>query len=157
MSRLPVPRHGLLLYGEKRCIMLVLLPSVCLAEQPGSYLASFSNPILQAVVTGMAKTQPERIRLCATRALFNALEFARKNLESERERNYVMTIICEVAQSPDAKTRTAAFECLVKIASLYYRHLGEYMEAIFSVRAIITSAPLCAPTAPGSATCLVVC
>jgi len=102
-------------------------------DMPGTFLTSFSNPILQAVITGMAKGQNEQIRLYATRALFNALEFAKRNLETDSERNYVMKIICEATQSPDSKVRTSAFECLVKIASLYYRHLGEYMAAVFSL------------------------
>ncbi|KAJ4462253.1 putative Importin subunit beta-1 [Paratrimastix pyriformis] len=117
---------------QVRMATLQCLGYLC-QDMPGTYLAAFSNPILQAVVTGMAKDQNEQIRLYATRALFNALEFARRNLETDSERNYVMKIICEATQSADPKVRQAAFECLVKVAGLYYRHLGEYMEAIFSL------------------------
>eukprot|EP00771_Trimastix_marina_P000155 gnl/Trimastix_PCT/1163.p1 GENE.gnl/Trimastix_PCT/1163~~gnl/Trimastix_PCT/1163.p1 ORF type:complete len:870 (-),score=316.21 gnl/Trimastix_PCT/1163:3902-6289(-) len=103
-------------------------------DMPGQHLSAISNPILTAVVSGMVKDQPnEDIRFSATTALFNALEFARKNFENERERNYIMQVILETTQCQVTKIRTKAFECLVKVASLYYQHLPVYMEALFSL------------------------
>lgn len=54
------------------------------------------NRILTAVVGGMSKNVTDvDVRLAATVALNNALEFARKNFESEAERNYIMQCVCE--------------------------------------------------------------
>ncbi|KAB1224471.1 Importin subunit beta-1 [Morella rubra] len=49
------------------------------------------NAVLTAVVQGMNLTEhsPE-VRLAATRALYNALDFAQTNFENEMERNYIM-------------------------------------------------------------------
>ncbi|KAF9596496.1 hypothetical protein IFM89_012227 [Coptis chinensis] len=49
------------------------------------------NSVLTAVVQGMtlADHGPE-VRLAATRALYNALDFAQTNFENEMERNYIM-------------------------------------------------------------------
>lgn len=68
------------------------------------------------------------VRLAATVALYNALEFAQTNFENDAERNYVMQMICEGTIAPDAKVREASFECLVKIAAHYYAKLPAYMQ-----------------------------
>ncbi|KAE9447589.1 hypothetical protein C3L33_20510, partial [Rhododendron williamsianum] len=49
------------------------------------------NSVLTAVVQGMSVTEysPE-VRLAATKALYNALDFAQTNFENEMERNYIM-------------------------------------------------------------------
>ncbi|KAK9806952.1 hypothetical protein WJX72_008531 [[Myrmecia] bisecta] len=92
------------------------------------------NHILTAVVQGMRKEEADNsVRLAATTALFNALEFAQTNFENPDERNYLMQVICEGTISEAAKVREAAFECLVKIASLYYEKLPAYMQDIFNL------------------------
>ncbi|CAI7750631.1 unnamed protein product [Closterium sp. NIES-53] len=97
------------------------------------------NSVLTAVVQGMNKTEPNNdIRLAATRALSNALEFAQTNFENEVERNYIMTVICEASLCPDMRVRQAAFECLVAISSTYYSKLAPYMNDIFQITAKAT-------------------
>ncbi|CAI5508356.1 unnamed protein product [Closterium sp. Naga37s-1] len=97
------------------------------------------NSVLTAVVQGMNKTEPNNdIRLAATRALSNALEFAQTNFENEVERNYIMTVICEASLCPDVRVRQAAFECLVAISSTYYSKLAPYMNDIFQITAKAT-------------------
>lgn len=50
------------------------------------------------------------------------------------ERNYIMQVVCEATQSPSAEVEIAAFECLVKIMSLFYDKMQYYMErALFGV------------------------
>lgn len=44
-----------------------------------------------------------------------------------------MQVVCEATQASDVKTRIAAYECLVKIASLYYSKLAAWMQNIFNV------------------------
>ncbi|XAR68780.1 hypothetical protein NMG60_11000145 [Bertholletia excelsa] len=92
------------------------------------------NSVLTAVVQGMnvAEYGPE-VRLAATRALYNALDFAQTNFENEMERNYIMKVVCETAVAKEAEIRQAAFECLVSIASTYYDVLEPYMQTIFEL------------------------
>ncbi|KAL6780085.1 IPB1 [Auxenochlorella protothecoides x Auxenochlorella symbiontica] len=92
------------------------------------------NQILTAVVGGMDKgTADAEVRLAATTALGNALEFARKNFESEGERSYIMQRVCEGTVAGDARLRHAAWECLVSIAGNYYETLPAYMADIFAL------------------------
>ncbi|XP_047334647.1 importin subunit beta-1-like [Impatiens glandulifera] len=92
------------------------------------------NSVLTAVVQGMSVGEygPE-VRLAATRALYNALDFAQTNFENEMERNFIMKVVCETAVAKEQEIRQAAFECLVSIASTYYEVLEPYMETIFQL------------------------
>jgi len=99
-----------------------------------SILESRSNEILTAVVQGMRKEElNNEVKLAATNALYNSLEFARNNFENETERNYIMQVCCEASVSPDVKVRVAAYECLVKIVSLYYDKMAPYMQTLFNL------------------------
>ena len=92
------------------------------------------NSVLTAVVQGMNSTEANNdVRLAATRALYNALDFAHTNFENEMERNYIMTVVCEATLCPDVRVRQAAFECLVSISSMYYNKLAPYMQDIFVI------------------------
>lgn len=92
------------------------------------------NNILTAVVQGMNKNETNNdVRLAATTALLNALEFAQTNFENEMERSYIMTVVCEATLCPDSRVRHAAFECLVSISSAYYDKLSHYMQDIFVI------------------------
>ncbi|KAH9321912.1 hypothetical protein KI387_016551 [Taxus chinensis] len=94
------------------------------------------NSILTAVVQGMSTTGGKNdVCLAATRALYNALDFAQTNFENEMERNYIMRVICETTLSADVRIRQAAFECLVSISSIYYEKLAPYMQDIFRITA----------------------
>ena len=51
------------------------------------------------------------------------------------ERNYIMQVVCEATQNANTQVQVGAFECLVKIMSLYYDKMSYYMErALFGVR-----------------------
>ena len=104
------------------------------------------NAVLTAVVAGMRAPPPAAgadpaapppppsvedaaVRLAATRALYNALEFAATNFESADERNYILQCVCEAACAPHTpRVREAAFECLVKVAGAHYDKLPAYMQ-----------------------------
>nr|CAG4707829.1 unnamed protein product [Naegleria fowleri] len=92
-----------------------------------------TNQILTAVIQGMRETTNNDIKLAATEALVNCLVFVQENFERDSERNYIMETVCQSTQSPDARIRRVAFECLVKIGYLYYDKLKPYMEAIFTI------------------------
>ena len=49
-----------------------------------------TNRMLTSIVQGMAGNQPTEVRLHATRALGDALEFATMNFERQEERDYLM-------------------------------------------------------------------
>ncbi|XP_076905507.1 importin subunit beta-1-like [Bidens hawaiensis] len=93
------------------------------------------NSVLTAVVQGMNVSEPKSVRLAATTALYNALDFAQTNFENEMERNYIMKVVCETATAKEADIRQAAFECLVSIASTYYEVLEPYMPTLFELTA----------------------
>lgn len=45
-----------------------------------------------------------------------------------------MQVVCEATQNPDVQVQVGAFECLVKIMTLYYDKMSFYMErALFGV------------------------
>ncbi|GFY83801.1 ARM repeat superfamily protein [Actinidia rufa] len=73
------------------------------------------NSVLTAVVQGMNVTEhsPE-VRLAATKALYNALDFAQSNFENEMERNYIMKVVCETTVAKEADIRQVAFEKRIK-------------------------------------------
>lgn len=92
------------------------------------------NSVLTAVVQGMNLAEHScEVRLAATKALYNALDFAQTNFENDMERNYIMKVVCETAISKEADIRQAAFECLVSIASTYYDVLEPYMQTLFQL------------------------
>ncbi|XP_030762652.1 importin subunit beta-like isoform X3 [Sitophilus oryzae] len=98
-------------------------------------LVSQSNDILTAIVHGMRVTETSsHVRLAATQALLNSLEFTKANFEQPTERNYIMEVVCEATQSADTQIKVAALQCLVKIMSLYYQHMETYMApALFPI------------------------
>ncbi|XP_010486444.1 PREDICTED: importin subunit beta-1-like [Camelina sativa] len=92
------------------------------------------NSVLTAVVQGMNQSEnTAEVRLAATKALLNALDFSQTNFENEMERTYIMKMVCETACSKEAEIRQAAFECLVSIASTYYEVLEQYMQTLFEL------------------------
>lgn len=98
-------------------------------------LEAQSNQILTAIIFGMRKTEPSNhVRLAATTALHNSLEFTRANFDKQTERNYIMEVVCESTQSPESQISVAALQCLVKILSLYYVYMEPYMgQALFPI------------------------
>ncbi|MCL7026827.1 hypothetical protein MKW94_006233 [Papaver nudicaule] len=92
------------------------------------------NTVLTAVVQGMTLgNHGVEVRLAATRALCNALDFAQTNFDNKMERDYIMKVVCETAMAPEVSIRQAAFECLVSISSTYYEVLQEYMQTLFEL------------------------
>ena len=105
-----------------------------------------SNEILTAIVHGMKKDEPSNhVRLAATNALLNSLEFTRANFEKDvstyikhpkekcvnvyrpkchvlqAERHFIMQVVCEATVATDTQVKVSALQCLVKIMSLYYQ------------------------------------
>lgn len=101
-------------------------------EIEAEVLTAQANAILTAVCKGMKENNNE-VKLAACNALYNCLEFVRANFEKDVERHYIMQVTCETAACSDLSVRVASFECLVKIANLYYDKLGAYMQRLFNL------------------------
>jgi importin subunit beta-1 len=64
------------------------------AEIDPEILTTQSNQILTAIVHGMKRDEPSnRVRLAATNALLNSLEFTKSNFDNETERHYIMQVV----------------------------------------------------------------
>ncbi|KAH8325500.1 hypothetical protein KR067_000147 [Drosophila pandora] len=98
-------------------------------------LENQSNEVLTAIIHGMRKLEPSNhVRLAATTALLNSLEFTKSNFEKDMERNFIMEVVCEATQCQDTQICVAALQCLVKIMSLYYQFMEPYMaQALFPI------------------------
>ncbi|KAJ3505061.1 hypothetical protein NLJ89_g7615 [Agrocybe chaxingu] len=120
-----------------RIATLQTIGFICEAIKP-DILSLRSNEILTAVIHGARKEEPSpEVQLAAIHALFNSLEFVRDNFEREGERNYIMQVVCEATQKNSVSVQVAAFECLVRIMSLYYDKMGLYMEqALFGLTVV---------------------
>ncbi|OBZ74428.1 Importin subunit beta-1 [Grifola frondosa] len=117
-----------------RIATLQAIGFVCETIKP-EILAVRSNEILTAVIYGARKEEPSpEVQLAAIHALLNSLEFVRDNFEREGERNYIMQVVCEATQCNSVPVQVGAFECLVRIMTLYYDKMGFYMErALFGL------------------------
>lgn len=73
------------------------------------------------------------IKLAATQALVNSLEFTRSNFQKERDRGQIMTMVFQAATSESPRVREAAFNCLVEIGALFYDFMPAYIQDIFMV------------------------
>lgn len=83
-------------------------------EIDAEVLTEQSNPILTAIIHGMRSTEPSNhVRLAATQALLNSLEFTKANFEKDNERNFIMEVVCEATQCSDMRISVAALQCLV--------------------------------------------
>nr|XP_061829896.1 importin subunit beta-1 isoform X1 [Nerophis lumbriciformis] len=119
-------------------------------------LQESANQILTAIIQGMRKEEPSNnVKLAATNALLNSLEFTKANFDKETERHFIMQVVCEATQCPDTRVsswgpgarrtreaddvillqvRVAALQNLVKIMSLYYQYMETYMgPALFAI------------------------
>ncbi|XP_065342738.1 importin subunit beta-1 isoform X3 [Cloeon dipterum] len=108
---------------------------ICQEIQDQEVLQLQANQILTAIIHGMRSNEPSNhVRLAATNALQNSLEFTRANFETDTERNFIMEVVCEATQSTDTAVKVSALQCLVKIMSLYYQHMESYMgQALFPI------------------------
>ncbi|KAL3283319.1 hypothetical protein HHI36_006467 [Cryptolaemus montrouzieri] len=104
-------------------------------EIDSDVLVTQSNDILTAIIHGMRSREPSnQVKLAATQALLNSLEFTKANFDKITERNFIMEVVCETTQSQDSQVKVAALQCLVKIMSLYYQYMEPYMaQALFPI------------------------
>eukprot|EP00834_Sanchytrium_tribonematis_P001066 NODE_23_length_42016_cov_0.755803.p4 type:complete len:719 gc:universal NODE_23_length_42016_cov_0.755803:7958-5802(-) len=95
------------------------------------YLKAYANPILTAVIYG-ANHDSIKVKKASIAALNNSLAFVKDNFQVEGERNYIMETVCTCCIYKDSEVRTVAFECLVKIMTIYYEFMEPYMKNALS-------------------------
>eukprot|EP00026_Physarum_polycephalum_P002142 Phypoly_transcript_02146.p1 GENE.Phypoly_transcript_02146~~Phypoly_transcript_02146.p1 ORF type:complete len:854 (+),score=127.98 Phypoly_transcript_02146:100-2661(+) len=97
-------------------------------------VAGKTNEILTAIVKNMLEEETNfDVKYAATKALESALEFANENFKIEAERDFILKVVCAATCSPSEQLKVAGYECLVKIASLYYVYLPTYMQTLFGL------------------------
>jgi len=111
---------------------LEALGYLCEEVDPSNLDQANVNQILTAIVDGMKKPNPE-VMYTGCQAMFNALEFVENNFKNEGERNFIMQQICTNASNSDERVRRKSYECVWKVAELYYEHLKPYMQALFAI------------------------
>jgi len=111
-------------------------------ERDAEILISHSYQILFAVITGMKYSRADMessllVRRAGVNALLNALEFVKDNFARPEQKTEILQTICTSAtmsQPNDVIIRKTSFECLVKIAELYYDTLDDIiMSHIFEL------------------------
>ena len=116
-----------------------------LEEVPGLDQPQLSSDVvdrmLTTIVNGCQATKPEPMQLAALTALRNSLTFARKNMETEAERDFIFQALCTATNSQDPAICAMALECLDTAAQFYYDVLGNYMTAIFQLSTGILKDP----------------
>ncbi|XP_067019513.1 importin subunit beta-1-like [Acropora muricata] len=116
---------------------------ICEDVDPKCSISWQSHKILTAIVRGMGKDQPNfQIRLAASNALSNSLEFLEQCSGSKEDfLHAIMRVVCEGMHSDENQLKVAALQIVVKIVSLSYHHLLNYMEFFLfpvSISAIIS-------------------
>lgn len=100
-------------HGKYINILFVALGYICQDLDP-EVLVEQSNQILTAIIHGMRSSEPStHVRIAATTALLNSLDFTKANFDKENERNFIMEVVCEATQSHDTRIGVAALQCLV--------------------------------------------
>eukprot|EP00161_Ancyromonas_sigmoides_P015162 TRINITY_DN397_c1_g1_i4.p1 TRINITY_DN397_c1_g1~~TRINITY_DN397_c1_g1_i4.p1 ORF type:complete len:838 (-),score=230.32 TRINITY_DN397_c1_g1_i4:387-2900(-) len=116
---------------------LLALGYICeeIAEvDPDAIPAEDATAILHAIYLGMAPAEPAlSVRRAGAVALLNALEFVHANFDDEGTRDRLMQALCECASFDDEELQLSAYECLVRVAQLYYDRLRVYMQALFQL------------------------
>ncbi|KAL6047512.1 Importin subunit beta-1 [Balamuthia mandrillaris] len=117
----------------KKIACLKAISYICDATDPDALLR-FSNQILTGIVQcTRAEETSTAVRLAGINALLNTLVLVGPNFEREDEKNYIMQVVCTATQASDTRIAAIAFECLVKIAGLYYAHITSWMQYIFDI------------------------
>lgn len=69
-------------------------------EVSPKFLIDQSNEMLTAIVNNMRKDSTA-IKLTATTALFNSLDYIKPNFDADNERHFIMQVVCETTQCSD--------------------------------------------------------
>jgi len=103
---------------------------VCETVDPTYLIEKDINFVLTAIVDAMSRKDPQ-IALRGCIAMYDTLDFFQANFNRRKESDIIMKQICVNAQSSDAAVRQRAYQCVWKVAELYYDKLKPYMQELF--------------------------
>ena len=84
------------------------------------------DQVLTGLMFGVSQDKEETV-VTGLQALLECLDCTAANFARKEERNYLMTVICNLTQSSSDQVNSLALECLNKIVSLFYPLMEEYM------------------------------
>uniref|UniRef100_T1JET3 Importin N-terminal domain-containing protein n=1 Tax=Strigamia maritima TaxID=126957 RepID=T1JET3_STRMM len=90
-------------------------------------LITNANSMLKAILIGMSNTKFE-ISLAAAEAFDRSLEIFGTIFNSESERQFVMQVICEAADSPSPAVKSAVLQCVSSVVLYYAFCIENYMD-----------------------------
>lgn len=103
-------------------------------EECPKALQQHSNEVLTAIHSGMRPEETNNeIKHEATKALANALEFIKGNMDKPEDRRVIMGMVFDSLKCPEHKVREAAYQCLIQLAVSYYQYLGECIGVVFEL------------------------
>ena len=110
---------------QLRLACLEAIGYICQDIDQSCLQTSDSDRLLTAIVIhGMREDEIDDVKLAATTALLNSLEFTDSNFRKQMERDHIMQAVCNaVTKSRNPHIIVAALQCLVKIMSLYYQYM----------------------------------
>eukprot|EP00457_Paulinella_chromatophora_P000777 gb/GEZN01000777.1/.p1 GENE.gb/GEZN01000777.1/~~gb/GEZN01000777.1/.p1 ORF type:complete len:874 (-),score=118.75 gb/GEZN01000777.1/:993-3614(-) len=105
-----------------------------IVEEVADSLRQESNAILTAISKGLANSeQSVEILKAAADALAYYLEFADKNMGSEKERAFIMKMIFSIVNRSNKDVQSKGMKCFIALALAYYHYLADYMVPIFEL------------------------
>ena len=84
------------------------------------------DQVLTGIMYGVTQDQEDTV-VTALQALQECLDWTAGNFARKEERNYIMTVVCNLTQSDREEVASLALECLSRIVTLYYPLMEEYM------------------------------
>ena len=106
---------------------------MCETMDPSDVDSAIASQILSTVIDGMQAERPNEVRLAATSALINSIDFTEENFNREAERNMIMQTICTATQCTEKKVRERAYECAARVVEFYYPLLRPYIDTLFQL------------------------
>ncbi|KAN0032741.1 hypothetical protein ACTFIV_006661 [Dictyostelium citrinum] len=108
---------------------LQTLGYICEEIDP-NVMSKYSDNVLRVITDGI-KDESQHVKLAGIQALCFALEFVKNNFDIKEQRDYIMKVIIDNSESQNPLIKKSAFENLVKIATIYYEYILDYMSPIF--------------------------
>ena len=95
---------------------------------------AYLNDILNALTQGMRREVNDfQVNWAAANAFEKCLELISEPMSKERDRNYIMKVVCDACSIDHPKVREQALRVLGRMASLYYEHFPRYIKHIFTI------------------------
>jgi importin subunit beta-1 len=91
---------------------------------------------LTAICGCMAQSSTP-VQIAAVSAMFDTLPFVAENFEDAHaaERNAIMMAICSATQNEVQRIKISAFQCIGRIAQIYYDRISDYVKVLAELTA----------------------